>query len=296
MKSQNKKEVYESIKRQENKETYEAWYEYLRESAEYKDLCGSFKNKRRNPWPDGIPPSKSQFYLGLTHGFFGDVVDKSFNDWWETKWDMISSIGVIEYSRQQADHEFDAAVRSLNISKDLKPTLDEVKEKFMELLFDHLPGSFILRVCFHPKMNTEDMKKEFSDLLRQKREAFKNWENALGRGWLPQGERIHPKAIKRYLIVKRLHEKGLKIEDIIEIFDQKDLEDVKEYLKNNKLNINHNEIEDTLNTFDQRGNKKIFGSPRREDIEHAKNILENIKFGVFPGKYYSKETKKSKKK
>jgi len=292
------------MKLDNEKEACEAWYAYLLESLEYKALCNWFRKKQEDPnlpWPRKKQPSAG---LKLTYDYFGDVFQKTFQDWWELKQVNFSPIGVLEYSKQQASHEFDASIKDFMNSHDgRKPDLDELKAKFIERLFSHLPGSFLLRVHLDPRLKTEDLKAQFSNLLIGKRELFENWEESLGKGWNPQGDRIsHPKKLKRYLVVYRLDAMGVKFEDIKAIINETDPEALREYLietirlKKSGIKFEEEDVEDIASRLELHSDKGPYGNPQPTDLKYAEAILKNLTAGKFPGQYADIKPKKSKNK
>ena len=292
------------MKQDNEKEAYEAWYAYLLESLEYKALCEWFRKKQKDPklqWPKGKEPSMG---LRLMYDFFGDVFKRGFQDWWKSKQVHFSPIGVIEYRKQQASHEFDAAIKYFMNSHDgRKPDLDELKAFFIERVFAHLPGSFILRVHLDPRLKTEDLKAQFSNLLIGKRELFEDWEESLGKGWNPQGERIaHPKKLKRYLVVYRLDAMGVKFEDIKAIINETDPEALREYLMETKrlkksgIKFKKKDIEDIASILELHSDKGPYGNPQPTDLKYVEAILKNLAAGKFPGKYAAIKSKNKAKK
>lgn len=240
---------------------YELWWKYLLESDKYRILCSWFCEKEKNPsltWPEDVSRD-----LGETFGFFGDIFNNSFDEWWQRKKDPISPIGVIEYTKQQASHEFDATVRQFCEIEGREPSLTEFKRLFIDRVFDYLPGSFNFRVCFHPTMTTKNMADQFSKLIRAKRKLpeLQDYETDLRRGWLLTSGRFRYDELKRYLKVYCLHKKGMTMNSIIEILDP---------------NNTHSSVTD------------FHGY-----LRHAKTIFENLESGLFPGKYYEKKKLKN---
>lgn len=237
------------------KEKYQLWRGYLQESPKYKTLCEWHRENQKNPelpWPEELPRS-----LGLSFDFFGDIYAVSFEKWWATKKDRDPGIGVIEYDRQQANHEIDSTIKNFVRSHGREPTLHEFKEDFVKRLFDHLPGCSPFRVCFHPSMSTKDLSSQFSELIRAKRELpeTQSWEKEYRRGWLPMTGRFRHDQIRRYLEVYRLDKKGKKISDIA----------------------------GALDPYGERDEADFY-----QDLRHAKKILQNVEDGYFPGNYYKK--------
>lgn len=279
------------MKWQNEKSNYRAWYEYLRESKQYQDVCNLISK--------GKHASKKDFHLSLSYDFFGDVFKTPFKQWWQSKQDPFSAIGTIEYSKQQAAHEFDAAAESLRTSLQREPALSELKEKLMEYMFDHLPGCLTVRVFFHPGKDTEYYKDGFSKLIREKRKLSESWEYGLSRSWLPIGERIRPKEMLRYLIVKRLDDRGLSFEDISAIIGMNQNE-IEEYLlgtkrqKKSGAHFKEKDIAEIIDILNLQSDCS-YGKPRRKDIEYAARILKNIETGIFPGNYYDSKSPGKKK-
>ena len=236
---------------------YELWWQYLQESENYKILLKWFREREKDPllpWPDGVNRS-----LGETFSFFGDIYAVSFDEWWQRKRERDPGIGVIEYTKQQMSHEFDATISEFTKSHDgREPNLSEFKELFFDKVFDHLPGCLPLRVCFHPSMSTKDLSNQFSKLIRTKRELpeLQNYESELRRGWLLTSGRFRYDELKRYLQIYRLKKDDMKIGDIIE-----------------KYNL------------DNPGKQRFDEADFYQDIRYAKKIVENVGIGCFPGDY-----------
>lgn len=212
------------------------------------------------PWPNKEPAS---FKLALSYDFFGDIFNVAFKDWYKTyekqkrKEKKNWFGGVFEYTRGQANYEFNVAVKEVFASKgkelSIHEFIDEFRNRFMNRLFDHIPGSFLSRTCLNPVFEPKDLKSQFGKLVSEKRKSpnIKRWEDEIAKGWCPVGERIFPERLIRFLKVKQLEDKGL----------------------------DFSEIEYELNPH---GDEK---DPVPKDADKARIILENVKNGTFPGKY-----------
>lgn len=234
---------------------YQLWWEYLKESDKYKMLCEWFRKREKTPsltWPKDVSMS-----LGETFGFFGDIFNNSFDEWWKIKQERDPGIGVVEYSKTQASHEFDSVVKEFFNSHGREPSLTEFKGLFINRVFDHLPGCFNFRVCFHPTMTTKNLADQFSKLIRAKRELpeLQNYENEIKNSWLFTCGHFKYDKIKRYLYIYRL-KKGMKIGDIIEKYNSENSDKPR---------------------FD--------AADFHTDIRLAKKIVENAEIGCFPGEY-----------
>lgn len=166
---------------EKQEQLYHVWWQYLVDCNEYKDLCKA-KREHRNPCPNVKRRSRIQSGLSSTYDFFGDVFEGVFSDWWRMKEEMFAAIGVTEFSRDQAEHEFDSVKFEFERLQGREASLSEFKELFMERIFKHLPGCLNLRVFIHPKMDMNDYKAQFGKLLTEQRKQFKSWENDLGGG------------------------------------------------------------------------------------------------------------------
>ena len=251
---------------EKEKEKYEAWFYYLRELPEYKIYCDWRKKKGEDPespWPNKEPAS---FELALSYDFFGNIFNVEFDEWYKKNEDLIEEKkkwfgGVFEYTKHQANYEFNVAFKETIASKgtdlSINEFIDEFRDRFMNRLFDHIPGSFLSRTCLNPVLDPKDLKSQFGKLVSEKRESpnIKEWEEEIAKGWVPVGERISPERLMRFLKVKQLEDEGLNFADI-------------EY----ELNPDGNEGKDPAINY---GDK-------------ARNILENVKNGIFPGKYTEK--------
>ena len=82
------------MKRENEKEIYEVWYEYLLESNDYRKTCEWFKEVENNPELKEKTPTMQ---LRLMYDFFGNVTQRSFHEWWNSDPFKLSSIGLIEY-------------------------------------------------------------------------------------------------------------------------------------------------------------------------------------------------------
>lgn len=142
---------------------------HLKESDKYKQYCIWLKEKEKNsdlPWPEGLPQS-----LGITFWHFGDIYNDSFGDsfqrWLDKKKQIDPGIGVVEYTKQQAEHEFNSTIREFIKANGREPSVGEFKEVFIERLFNHLTASFHFRVHF-PMSPNIDMVAQFKKLLKKK--------------------------------------------------------------------------------------------------------------------------------
>ena len=234
------------------KEKYELWWEYLLESKKFLSYC-KFKRKNRNESEKKRP----SIGMIMTYDFFGDIFENSFDEWWKNKKEKDLGIGTMEYSRQQAQHEFNSTVRRFVESHGREPSLDEFRDVFIEHLFDYFPASFMIRVYFHPTKSIKDLNDQFKKIVAEKRKQpnIQNWETELKKGWLPIVGRFRYDELKRYLEVYRLKKSGMKIDEILEKMDP--------HVTRNREDF-------------------------YQDIRHANTILKNVEDGCFPGEYYLK--------
>jgi len=225
------------------KQKYELWWEYLLESEAYKAYCNG-----------EIDTPNASMGLRLTFDFFGDVFSDSFENWWKNRKEKDPGIGVVEFSRQQAEYEFDKTVKEFLRSHGREPSLNEFRERYFDILFNHLPGSFLTRTFFSPNLSTKDLQVQFGKLIGNKRKSpkIKKSEKEFKKGWLPIVGRFRYDELKRYLDVYRLKESGMKIDEILE----------------------------KMNPHVTRNKEDFY-----QDIRHAKKIIENVEDGCFPGDY-----------
>jgi len=179
-----------------DKEKYELWWGYLLESEKYRAYC-EFQSKKQEEFD---LPSMG---LRLTFDFFGDVFSSLFENWWATRKDKDPGIGVIEYTRQQAEYEFNKTVKEFMRSHGREPSLNEFREMYIDRLLNHLPASFLLRVHLHPAKSTKDLIDQYRKIVREKREQpdIQKWEIELKKGWLPIVGRFRYDELKRYIKV-----------------------------------------------------------------------------------------------
>lgn len=245
------------------KQKYELWWEYLKESDKYKYFCDWYKEKPISnvlPWPDEMLWNISSIFY-----YFGNVHENSFEDWWETKGDIDPGFGLIEYDKKQASYEIDNALKVYEAFHGREPTLAEFKDLIIEKLFDCYPRSFLFR--FYPQtiQTTKDLAAQFSKLVRGKRELpeIQKLEKEFKMGFFITVGKFRYDALKRYLKVYRLYKSGMEIYDIIAKLDP-----------------------------DEKREKGDW----EQDIRHAKTIIANVEDGFFPGKYYFKKSKSGNKK
>jgi len=76
----------DAMSRKEEKEVYRVWWEYLKRSEDYKELCLWFRGRRENPdlhVPDKFKnkASKSIQPIDSTYRKFFHIHEHSFDEW-----------------------------------------------------------------------------------------------------------------------------------------------------------------------------------------------------------------------
>jgi len=243
----------ENLKKREKK-IFEMLWTHLKESDKYKQFCIWLKEKEKNPnlaWPDGLPRS-----LGITFSHFGDIHTDSFEDsfkrWLENKKQRDPGIGLMEYTHQQAEYEFNSVIKEFVRANGRPPTFNEFKKIFIDRLFNHLPGGFMIRVCIPNSSN--DVIAQLKELLKKKEKlpevrSFKRQWGFVGN--ISEGEYEWRRDLEAYRLFKKMT-----LKEVIK----------KLGTKTQKEDCDNNNVQRDFNRYKR----------------NARKIIESLEQGYFP--------------
>lgn len=280
----------------DEKEIYRLWWNYLRESENYRVFCDAQKTKKGGAiWK--IPEGKSYVFFFWYYGFFGDVYRKSFDDFWNWKKAKWSYRGVIDYA-EIAQKDMELCVEFLTHEKqqkklvekgnvhgevdpydaafwdeprwsngqflcapEIKPSLEEFIEFFPKYL-EHplIRDKFLVRVdlSFGSRI---DLRNSFYELLKTNKNTKRNQTR-----WMQPIGKIHFKDLGRYLRVYQLKKKGLRLETIISELGTE--------VQKKVLEKRGPKLDDIIRNL-------------KRDLRCARQIIKNVEQGQFPGRFRS---------
>ena len=276
------------------KEVYELWWEYLKRSELYKVVCqlipeaiykennqtfvsfdkleelleSKFKVDDDMITDEGnreVGISKIQLnqsfynvmvgYMEEYLGFFGDIFNNSFDDWWDKKRKekIKQPLQVIDFSDPNDTNAYkmiNSYVKSLsNYRNELKKHLKGTGEK--PTPFSEEPNRYLyLAIPMVGGVTMEEISKQIADIRKIRKKDFEIDDFYYRRFDMPVS-RVRLKEMKHYLEVYDRWKKGMKMKDIIsEMAPDRYGENI-------------------LRSF-------------RSDLQKAKKIIQNVECGSFP--------------
>lgn len=133
-----------TMKKDREKEIYELWWCFLKESNEYKEFCDSFHEKKK------IDIQIYEKYKKM-FSLWGDVHRSNFESWWALNGKTIINKYVTELS-ESIGKDIDKAANSIrfnrwmNKQKYIEPTIVEFRDHFIETIKSK-------RACIYLKIN-----------------------------------------------------------------------------------------------------------------------------------------------
>lgn len=232
------------------KNKYRLWYEFLKRSSDYKELCNWNKAVLSDsgiPIPDKFVHPKRQscgMPIVSVFGVFGDVHDRTFEDWWTHRNEKVLFVGDKRVNIVRSN-----GVRLMN---ELSNTFDK---------FQTVKSTCIcIEVDIASPCSDEELCKNVMDIIKQFRNdeegKFLQAVNRVMEGLIPSTVNVKSDAMERYLKVYDLRIVGKKRwKDVIELLspqaDSKDSNVLRAY---------------------------------QRDLEKAKKIIQSAERGIFPPK------------
>lgn len=242
------------MKKENEKELYRLWVEYLKESKAYKIACerlsliaGIIPTHKINE----VHKASQDFYEFLNYLRFGNIHDSSwdFESWWRFFQDerkQAEEVSPLYFWDLMVSDKIDSVIQSYIRREGTSPTLDQFKRPFVEAMVNAL------------------MHGEFSypQVVPQKKPEIRQFQAILGLTPFYARER---KKLQTYLEVYRLFAQGLAWNNVIK-----------------KMPHIHNQAKSvTLNPKDIETMRRTVYRYR----EKAEKIIENVEKGIFPGEY-----------
>jgi len=239
------------------KETYRLWWKYLQRSSIYKNFCDWIRQKGFSFFvafkkaPKRFRTPGGSFHPALLNfAFFGDIHRKPFDKWWEgiLEKNQKDTGTVVEYTRERIAKEMTDCLEYHKRQRRRIPTLEEFMSDFFLWMTAFNDTTLFLKVA----VTYEDEKvlgEKIAKIIRQKKRnphAMKEQSSFK--------KYVKPTTLKRNEELSRY----------LDVYDQ---------------------IEDGMSTQAITG--KYRADPRQIRLWHtkAKNIIQNVERGDFPGKY-----------
>lgn len=155
------------MKKIQQKEVYKLWWDYLKKSPDYKNLCISFQ--------ENTTDLKLLNRFIWTWKFFGDVHGDTFECWWKKKRSLIDrgkrAVWNVSETFVQDSAEVIGYIQALQIKrgeKTRRPTADEFIKEFSTVNF---PGHVYLKICTHSGKTREEFEKEIFEAIKQHKKS-----------------------------------------------------------------------------------------------------------------------------
>lgn len=247
----------------EYKNIYWFWYEFLKRSDAYKQVC---KSKGQ----------KGSSYLKKLYQDFGDIHSSDFHTWWNTK-----------------DKQFGVFNRGAYLFAEQSDYNLEVINNKDELVID----KNILNIKVHLSMSKREIKKLFNQIISRyhagkvgKRKTTHEYSTALYKvqGRVDKGQVI--KSLKKYLLVYDRYEQNKRIKNVKdrqkvwEIGNDKEIVSKFYYITKEQLSqtIALDE-EQKMRGVDTNSKKKYITMYVGKLYKRSKQIIKNVEQGIFIG-------------
>lgn len=230
-------------------EIYQLWIEYLKRSEPYKTLCEYVTQKRTLPLAPIPDELKGMETLMVNYLMFGDIHKQTFQETLfkiESWKEIFSSISSpIEDYSGIFEFDFDRLIERFKKVNRREPNIQEIKSDLLHLMKQS--SLIYLRVNLSgAKM--KDLIQRFSEILKEKKNQIKSIPS------LTPTPNIRLDELKKYLTV---------------------------YTNREQTNKTYKDIASIINFSS--GDNTVREMQRFYD--KAKNIIDNVERGIFPGKY-----------
>jgi hypothetical protein len=263
-----------------DKDVFRLWWEYLKRSDNYRDLCTWHQERRAEP---SLPPPKyirqsttsiNQHPLSFLFRIFLDVNAEtyrrqpySFDIWWKRQGETISQLHAkhkeqpIHDYRDQVLKDMTLVANHLKKNEGKEPGFHDFAGYFAKHLRESIPPKLYLEIDLIGE-DTGPIMKMINEriMMEKKNPIIQYWHNFLDRTNWPRDRKAYALLI-RYLKVYDLKRKGLKLGQIVQKIGS----------ETQRANYNDD----------------IVQSAFREDLAKAKRIIANVEECRFPG-YYGK--------
>jgi hypothetical protein len=283
------KSISKTKKRENTYKFYKLWWEYLKRNNDYKEFCDFIRENRKGNTVGyelfenfqklkGDKLDMNQKYgkfilhpLYDNYIRFWDVHTKDFEKWYirhknnlERRYnEAVEAFDINEEVNSNVNYRIES-FKQINDVED-EPTFQDLKEIRVD---DYIGEPIYLKIRLSAPNKTDDLLKRIGKILNEKRRDPKIRLERAKSYLLPFSNNIVKDTytrideIERYLRVYDLKKQGLKMTDIIK------------------------KIAPTADNTDVNVQRAFF-----QDIKRAKNIIENVGLGVFPGDYQPGGTK-----
>ncbi|MBM2833774.1 MAG: hypothetical protein HW406_935 [Candidatus Brocadiaceae bacterium] len=278
------------ISKEEENESkiYRLWWEYLKRNDDYKEFCDFVRKNRKGNTIGyelfgnfqklkGDKLNVNQKYgkfilhpLFTNYIRFTDVHTNDFEKWYirhennleRNRNDAVEAFDLTEKINSNVDERIKAFKMDHN---DEEPTVQDLREISIS---DYMNTPIYLKIRICAPNTTDDLLRRIGKILKEKRcdpkirrERAKDYCLKFS-STIVKDNYIRPGELERYLRVYDLDKQGLRMADIIKEIDPKK--------ENTDVNV-----------------QRAF----YQDLKRAKNIIENVGLGVFPGDYQPRRTK-----
>lgn len=269
----------------DDKKIYRLWWEYLKRSDIYSEICDMRSNKIEYKEASGCytlgeyckkgyeahclskgkkPEKRSDEEWNLISGnlrIFGNVINRDFDEWWDA-----SNNWIRRYSSKKpsvidlGDHTIYGNKSQKKVLCENLPFPDKTKPPSPQKMLKEMASDqsyVLLAIPLVGETNMEDI----SSQIKIIRDRYKKYESvkkadAELRVWFLPTTRIRYDELKFYLEVYDLRKQGLKLTEVIK-------------MKHPKENEKDAAIQREFNRFHS----------------NAKKIIKNVEKGYFPGNY-----------
>lgn len=266
-------------------EIYHLWWEYLKESKDYKDLCEfNRKNKcRLVEIPERYRSGDKAVHfrkLGIVYKKFGDIHLSTFEEWWKIFKKHLLALNnpsqkmlVEDYSEIVSRH-MEACIASFFEEYQREPELFEFIDDLPERIKKASPPNHLYIVINVSGGAPADIGNQIEKMARRLKKDLKNDPrlkqlelNEKRRRCDTVGNR-RPDECRGYLEVYKYRTQGLAWKDVLLKVRPRDF---KKALQNN-MNIKSDKYDNLIRAIN-------------DDFDKANRIIKNVEHGEFPGIY-----------
>lgn len=245
--------------RNELKDVYRLWVEYLKLSLSYQEYCDLMKRKKEIPLSLLPNEFKGKEGLIVNYMIFGNIFEKSFEEIWPSIdfWNAVAS--PISDFGESISSLIDNCIDNFKKEHGKEPTSQDIKNILVKTFDD--PTKLYLKIDL-TKGTLDEIVDQFKNMINEYRNVrimshFINQSKISSSLFLKQHTRVNLKKLQRCLDIYKLKKiERLTMKQVIEkIGDKADIDDPSD---------------------------KDIQSPYWRDLKRAKDIIEHIEKCTFP--------------
>ena len=252
-----------------SEEMYKIWFDYLKQSNDYKEFCQWTCNEKGEKIPKRFVNDDGRIkqHFTFNYNLFGNILEANFDECWQHIQKKIDGLherndNILEKNKSAFIWNLTRNWIDFKKTHDREPTLEDIDE-----LLCHINHPGYLFFWFKPIsiMNYDNVAEEFIKKLKDHNEKYEFFRRLSVISHLHTQGKLKLKELRYYLDAYDLKNQGLRYEEITKKLN-------KHIVKKGK----------------NKGKEKDISTIEREMkkyIAYAKKIIKNVEMGEFPGYY-----------